>query len=617
MAKITREELARRIAALPPERRVEIIAATRRVYAGTGPRFRKSDPDAPRRIPEQRRAFAGQPAKYIRDILGYTLTEDQEAALELIERNDRVLLPSGNNVGKTHLLASYSLYRFDAVAALPNEDMGLEEQGCLILLPGPDHDTIFATIYTTILEQARRAESRGFPMPGERSERSVLWRVRPRWQMEAFSPQHVVGQEVTHSASGRHHRNQLAIVEEGQGVPEATWRGTEGMCSAAGNKIASAFNPTEPRGPAFVRSRGRGYKVMHLSALNHPNVRQRRHVIPDAISFTVIDNRVANECRDMGPATSREPDATELEFVYALPPHEASEVGAREDGVPGHPAGVPRIYRPLNQFAGQVLGRWPRSGNASLFDAASLDEAMARWRSRERRKGTPDVVGVDPAREGRDTTCTAPRWGESAEALLRAYKEAERTPPNRREEALAALRGSRAQYVGELLTLPKGDGVDTAHKLWSRWPLTTFVCDESGVGASVFDHMARVLGANITGVSFGGAPAEPTPGEPWSENIRTQLYIRAALLVAAGLTDVPDDPTLREELLAHSTKARYKVVTEVNPYGHDTKARKPSLLLVEKDKVKELIGRSPDRADAWVLAVNGDPSPSPRKIEAW
>lgn len=615
--RLTREEIGRRLLQLDPSQLTpDVLAAARRLYRQDPNAPKPPAEEGPRRDPEQRRRYAGDPWAYIRDVLGFVLTPDQEAALALIEKSERVLLPSGNNLGKTHLLASYGIYRFDAVAALPDEDLGLEEQGAILLLPGPDEKTIHKTIYSAMLETALRAERRGFPMPGRRSELSVLWQVRPRWHMEHFAPAVRLGEEVKHTASGRHHRNMIALIEEGQGVSEAVWRGAEGMCSAAGNKIVSAFNPTEPRGPAFTRARGQGWDTLHLSALTHPNVRTRSYVIPAAIDYKVIDKRVANECRDMGSPKDREPDTRELEFLYALPPEGAAEAGARADGIPGHPDGTPRLYRPLHTFAAQVLGRWPRAGMARLFDEAALDDAMARWRARAVPRTVPDVIGVDPAREGRDTSCTAPRWGESAEALLRAFRDTERADPARRPEIVAAMREARRQYVGEMYILPKGDGVETSELLWRRWPLSTFVIDETGVGASVLDHASKVLGMSVTGVSFGGTAAEPVPGEMHSENIRTQLYYRAALLVSAGLTDVPDDPALREELLAHSTKTRYKVVKETNPYGQDTRERRPSLQLIEKDKVKDLIGRSPDRADAWVLAVNGHPAPTKREIWA-
>ncbi|MCH8297514.1 MAG: hypothetical protein IH873_05560, partial [Chloroflexi bacterium] len=192
---LTREQVVERILRLPTDRQIESTNDFLAIYepvVGTG-----------RRKPAERRKYAGDPWAYFRDVLGWTLTKQEELALDEIEKHDRLLIPSGNNLGKTFVLSGYGCYRFDAVAALPDEDRGLEEQGCQLLLPGPDHNTVFATIYSAILEHANRAESRGFGMPGLRSEKSIHWRVRPRWHVEAFAPPKHVGQEVAHSASGR------------------------------------------------------------------------------------------------------------------------------------------------------------------------------------------------------------------------------------------------------------------------------------------------------------------------------------------------------------------------------------------------------------------------------
>lgn len=615
---LTREEIGRRIMALPPGERDAAIRAARTLYRGAAVEApARDDTLRPTRDAAHRRRYAGDPFAYLRDIFGYRLTPDQETALDLVERNDRVLLPSANNTGKSWLLSAYAIYRLDAVAALPNEDLALEEQGGLILLPGPDHNTIYATIYSAMLEHATRAESRGFLMPGRRSENSVLWRVRPRWFVEAFSPEQKVGQEVSHAASGRHHRNQIGIIEEGQGVPEAVWRAVEGMCSGSGNKIVSAFNPTEPRGPAYQRAKGAGYRLHAMSALRHPNVVARDAAIPDAISYTIVDQRVQNECRDLGPASEVTPDATELDFLYALPPRTspgaADVTGGRDDGIPGHPAGVPRVYRPGATFAAQVLGQWPRSTTSSLFNVRALEEAMERWDAAAIPSPMPDTVGVDPAREGGDTSCYVGRWGADADELLRAYADAVREGP----DAVATMRATRRQIVGECHTAPSGDGPSVARHVMQRFALSTFAIDEGGVGASVLDHMARVLGARATGVSFAASPVPPTPGETHSENMRTMLYVRAALLIAAGLVDVPPDARLREELLAHETSPRARVVTVLDSSGMERKERKPSVLLIEKDEIKKRIGRSPDRADAFVLAVNGDPMPRRKDIQAW
>jgi hypothetical protein len=554
------------------------------------------------RSKNERRKYAGDPHSYFRDILGWFLTPQQEGALETIEENDRVLVPSGNNLGKTFLLSGYSVYRFDAVAALEDEDRGLDEQGSQILLPGPDHQTIFSTIYAGILEHALRAEKRGYPMPGKRSERSVHWRVRPRWFMEPFAPSVRVEQDIAHSASGRHHRNQVATIEEGQGVQESLWKAVEGMCSSAGNKIISAFNPSEPVGPAYQRALQGGWRVTHMCAFDHPNVRGRQVVVPDAISYRVIDARVMNECRNRGKYPDTQPDTMFGDFIYALPPSlDSEERGEREDGELGHADGQLRVYRPTPAFEAQVLGEWPRSMNTGLFDPGSIDSASKRWSEREKPEDAPDRVGVDVAREGDDESCACPSWGTHATDLLRDWRSAN---VEHDVKTIAEMLENRRIYVGEIVTAPKGDGPTVARWMHDKFPHSPMNVDETGVGASVYDHLAKVLEAPATAVSFAMVPTEKLPDEVICLNNRAAMYVRAAKLVQIGMVDMPKDVLLREELLAHEIIYTEKVVPVK---GSRKKQRKPAIRIMEKDKVKKKIGRSPDRADAFVLSLfSGD-----------
>lgn len=585
---------------------VDSVLAEIRARARAGALERRGARSQARRVPAERRAYAGDPWAYYADVLGVTLTPQQEAVVEMIGRSTRVLIPSANNVGKTFVVAGYGLYVFDAVAALPDEESGLEEQGARLLLPGPDHDTVFATIYQEMLTLATRAEARGHLMPGERSERSVLWRVRAKWEVEVLTPPKKVGESVAHAASGRHHRNQLALIEEGQGVPDPLWRATEGMCSSEGNTIVSPFNPTEPSGPAHKRATSGSYDVIHLDAFDHPNVRERRAAIPDAVSFRVVDDRVRNDCRERGPFPGTPLDVEEGDFVYALPPKgtpAAEREGARSDGYPGAVGAPLRVYRPNGAFTGQVRGRWPTSGAGGLFDVAALDAAARRWAERPDPAEAPDRVGVDPAREGDDEPVAAPAWGPTAAELLRAYAEAETQGPR----ALDALKATRRARIGECVVFPNGDGVEVARAVDRRFPHSPLALDEGSVGSSPLDHLARVMGRDAVGVSFSASPQPPVPGEPWCENQRTQLYVRAAMCLARGLVDLPDDELLREELLAHEVAYGSRVVelpAERGPKSRPArKERVASVALVSKDEVKKLIGRSPDRADAFVLAL--------------
>ena len=151
--------------------------------------------------------------------------------------------------------------------------------------------------------------------------------------------------------------------------------------------------------------------------------------------------------------------------------------------------------------------------------------------------------------------------------------------------------------------MEKGDGIQVAQQIARIYAGSPWTVDEGG-GQSVIDHSRRMLGLDVMGISFAGAAPDPTPGEEWSENMRAAMYVRAAMLLKRGLIDVPDDELLREELFAHYLIQKSRTVETHDPKRGWIKERKPSFLLCDKDdEVKPRIGRSPDRADAFVLSL--------------
>lgn len=608
--RLSRTDLYNQIAKLPPEERAIAAALALDAYGEiTGGMIRRRG--ATRDV-DKRRAYAGDPWRYMTDVVGIKLTNQQEAVLEKIEKEDRVLVPSATNMGKTFLLAAYALYRFDAVAALPSEEEDLEEQGALILLPGPDEKTVQNTIYKRMVMLAARAEVRGHLMPGVfRSERAVNWVVRPDWMVEPFSPPKKTGQEVAHTVSGRHHRNMIAVVEEGQAAEEALWLAIEGTCTGQGNKIFSTFNPTESRGPTYKRAHSDvRYKVIHLSALDHPNIKRRELVVGGAMSFQEIDARVRTQCKDLG---RRRPNPKFRDFYYALAPENTPERGPRRDGVPGHPDAPVRTFRPSGIFQSQALGQWPTSSSTMLFDGVKLQESVERWASGTTPERPPDRVGGDLAYVGADNddVFTAPAWGDDAARLIRRYLEAQAEDEGGEGAAVARLLEHDRIRVGELVQIPNGDGPEVGSAIVAAWPgCPHFVVDIGGPGTSAFDYMNRIAGVNVSGVSFGESAGEPSSLEDWYENVRAAMYCRLALLLNLGLVDLPNDLKLLEELRVVRTLYKSRMVARVL----EEPRRMPSVLLIPKDEIKKLLGRSPDRADAVVLALFdplSDTAPSP------
>jgi hypothetical protein len=549
---------------------------------------------------ERRRHYAADWPAYVRDVFGYRLTPQQDEVLEQCRIQNRLLIPAAQNVGKSWLLGLVACALFDPVAALPGPD-GTQQQGARILLPGPDAGTVFATIYSKITTHALRAATRGWRMPGEWSEKSVLWRVAgyPEWTMECLTPPKRVGERQAHGAAGRHHVNQHALVEEGIALSEALWMSIERSCSGAGNKIISAYNPTEPFGPTITRERTGTYRVVRLSALDHPNVRTRSTVVPGAVSHEEVDELVRVHTIDQGPFPGTPLDPDRGDFVYAVPSKELAERGERKDGIPGHPAAAARVRRPMAAAEVSVLGRTASAGETGLFSADAIARAVDRWRAASPPAGPPSRVGADPARTGADDSCAAPAWGEGAEALLRAYHEAQQRGP----DAVRALQATRRIRIGQIEVLPKGDGKVVGEALATRFPGVPYTVDAGGVGTAPIDYLRHVLKAQVGDIDFGGRPPDPVPQQLQAENMRTHMYVLLAMLCSRDLADLPPDPALHEDLLAHSVKYRSRSVD----IG-DTKRNVTSVLLASKDEVKAKIGRSPDRGDAAVLSVTEPPA---------
>ncbi|MEM1204792.1 MAG: hypothetical protein AAGN66_16305 [Acidobacteriota bacterium] len=560
---------------------------------------------AARRDAQERRRYAEDPWAYARDIVGVKLSRIQDEALQIILEHDRVLLPGANNIGKTWFLGLCAVWVLDARAALPGEES--DERGARVLLPGPDHETVFQTIYSEMLAHARRAEHRGHLMPGRRSTATVMWKVREHWNVEAFSPPRNPNQKQAHSVAGRHQLEQWAIIAEGQGVPASVWQAIEGTCSTDGNKIVSDSNPTELYGPFYDHTKLRSWVVHHVSALDHDNVVERRLVIPKAVSHKVVERRIVDHCQDRGCYPSEAtPEPEHDDFLYALPPEGAPEPRPRKDGVRGHVDGEIRVYRPRGDFAPKVLGRYPKGGETSLFDPAAWDAGVERWKAGGDPALPPDRVGVDASRGARDAICAAPSWGEDGWSLLLRWAELQQSGDL---EGLEELRRAHRVRVGRIHTLPMAKPPATARELLHRWPRSHWLVEYAGGGEGVVDHAVDVLAYDdITMLYPSGETPERLPEEPYVGNFRAAMYARAAMLVARGLVDPPDDSDLREEIMATELEFKrvMKLEGEKRLVGH----------IVKKEELKKRLGRSPDRADAFAMALC-QPAVGSGEVECW
>lgn len=129
--------------------------------------------------------------------------------------------------------------------------------------------------------------------------------------------------------------------------------------------------------------------------------------------------------------------------------------------------------------------------------------------------------------------------------------------------------------------------------------------DIIGIGSSVYDSLDAMEGAIVNGINFGAGAGEHTDRSKKLKfkNTRAAAYwkVREALDPDNGDDfALPDDPELREELCA----PRF----EVTPSG---------IQIEKKEEIIKRLGRSPDKADAFALALWGIVGMPPEPRVRW
>lgn len=197
---------------------------------------------------------------------------------------------------------------------------------------------------------------------------------------------------------------------------------------------------------------------------------------------------------------------------------------------------------------------------------AWVEAAMARWKPRDT-KGEMLALGVDVARGGKDNTVLAPRY--------------------RHEEAKHSLWFDEPKLFKGSET-PDGPSV-VGHVVACVRHKAPILIDVIGVGASPYDLLKgmqfQVLGVNVSEKSH----ATDRSGRLRFKNLRTELWwkMREALDPTAdtGIA-LPPDEQLKKELCAPKWRVQgFEIQVE------------------SRDEIIERIGKSPDLASAYILAL--------------
>jgi hypothetical protein len=217
-------------------------------------------------------------------------------------------------------------------------------------------------------------------------------------------------------------------------------------------------------------------------------------------------------------------------------------------------------YRPNDLFRVKVLGEPPKEGESVLVPLDWIRASFRRWETAGR--SGDQELGVDVAGMGRDFTVVCRRYG---------------------------------MYVEGFDVYSKQDHMATVGKIVSSLSGVAKI-DTIGEGAGVHSRCLE-LGVNSVSAKFSeGCDLRDYSDERTFANMRAWCYwaVRDALDPQYGQDlALPPDDELEEELHAHTWKQRSN----------------GDILLDDKDGVKKMIGRSPDKSDALALSFYPDFAP--------
>lgn len=352
--------------------------------------------------------------------------------------------------------------------------------------------------------------------------------------------------------SGKHSPNLLFILDEGDAIPNEVFKGIESCMSGGNARLLVMFNPRGTRGRVWEMERNGEANVVKLSAFSHPNVVRGEDIIPGAVTRDKTVERVHKWCRPLQP--DEEMDTT----CFCLPKFLENHVAPKTDGsfYPSLKPGNYKIIEPA--FYYMVLGEYPAEGSNQLVAMDWVNNARSRWDAYVAVHGesppehTRPVMGLDVAEYGTDANAAVLRFGGF---VPRIRTSSGNDPDTTAVDAAEIYHKNNVMYAN---------------------------IDGTGVGAGVAPRMVK-SGCNAWSVKASSSSTRDCEFGNFYR-MRDQLWWALREWLRSGDAMLPPDELLVQEILS----PEYMIV-------------KDEIRITDKDTLRAMLKRSPDRADGLCL----------------
>ncbi len=499
------------------------------------------------RVRANRARYWDDPAAYCREVLDITPTDEQLSVLRALRYSDSqfIAVKAANGTGKTHIAAAVVVWWMDcAPRELPNGQPATR----VVYTTAPTFRQVVNNLWKEI--RARVAGAR--PRPG-----GTLMPKEPRWDQEPGSFAQGFSTTDQENIKGQHAPYLLIVVDEAQGVDAAIFEGLETMLKGKRARLLLIGNASQVSGEFYEAFHDKSalYETLTIAARSHPNVLSGL----DALGVSW------EQWRDAPFGVHTLPDDFEDPIPGAVSLYDLERY---------------KISFGVGTPAWDVIveGAFPESGDRSLIWLTWVDAARrGADQSAADRDDYPLALAPLPSYltplTGKWAGCDVARFGNDRTVLVKFDGPV--------CESVEFWQGHELHYTAGKIVEAVRDGYKVVY-------------DEGGLGAGLTSHFDQDKlvrpGIDVFKNVPGGKPDPQFVDQV--PNMRDQLWISGATYLRQGHVDL-------SRLSVDQFRLLKGELTAVE-YDLDSKSRRT---VESKDKLSKRIGRSPDVADAFNLAL--------------
>lgn len=488
--------------------------------------------------------YQNNPQGYARDILGVSLTPDQDEILWSVLENRWTIVKASHAVGKTFVAAVAASWWHDCW------------ERHIAYITAPTWGQAVGLTFKQ-LKSLRRSKK----LPGTILETGLI--RDPDKAKEGAHYVKALNAERGEGFQGEHSAAILIIIEEGVGVPKYIWDANGGLMTTPECRTLVIGNPTDEATEFGLACESSLYHTMSISALNHPNIVAELNCEtpphPDAVRLQWLYEMLEKEC-----------DQTERLSDDAFRFVSLSEV---KKALAGEPADLSNesFYMPTAYFQGRVLGEFPTQADQQVIPKAWLKSQPVL----EPADSDLPELGCDVARFGDDRTTNIGRIGPCA-MLARELRKMDNL------EVASALRED-ARKLGTIYRELTGKDINIK-KIKIKIDIT------GGLGTGPHDIL-KCEGYNVVGVNS----SSKANNEELYRNKRSELWFDTRDRAKEKRLDLS---RLRKDI-------RERLERELAAPKYTSPGKK---VVEDKAQMKKRLGYSPDLADGLNLSFAPDGS---------